>query len=498
MRAVILSSLLSLSPAILVATARESGANWQARQNHALEARQDPAGVADDAAVSTSLPASNPVAAPTPVNSGLVIAPPATTPVGSVSAPGVAPTTYSFSLQATNPTAVPLSMITAAQSSFPTRPLASTATAGAKPSFIPGAPDLPDASLLLPINYPVMDAPPPTDSPEVQQWKQDVANSGITIPDFAPTIPGGCAFNQAIATDPNRCWWTCTGCTRDADITQCPKPMQWGLTYDDGPGFYTSNLLQYLDEKKLKSTFFVVGSRAIQFPRILQTQYLGEHQIAVHTWSHTPLTTQTNDQIIAELGWTKKIIKDALGVTPNMMRPPFGDIDDRVRAISIAMGLTPVIWTRTSPVSTFDTDDFNIHNGVTPVSKVLQNWQNILSSAQGLDHGFIVLEHDLFQESVEVATGYILPDALAHNPPFSIQPVVQCLGRSMGDAYIETNNNKTNPPPGTSGGSNAQDGDSDSGFAGRQFELQMNPTTLGGMIIGISGFAVGFLAMLRV
>lgn len=54
---------------------------------------------------------------------------------------------------------------------------------------------------------------------------------------------------------------------------------------------------------------------------------MGNHQIAVHTWSHTALTTQTNEEIIAELGWSKKVIKDVLGVTPNMMRPPYGDIE---------------------------------------------------------------------------------------------------------------------------------------------------------------------------
>lgn len=51
------------------------------------------------------------------------------------------------------------------------------------------------------------------------------------------------------------------------------------------------------------------------------------HQIAVHTWSHPYLTTLTNEQVIAELGWTKKVIKDVTGVTPNMMRPPYGDIE---------------------------------------------------------------------------------------------------------------------------------------------------------------------------
>jgi peptidoglycan/xylan/chitin deacetylase (PgdA/CDA1 family) len=51
------------------------------------------------------------------------------------------------------------------------------------------------------------------------------------------------------------------------------------------------------------------------------------HQIVIHTWSHPELTTLSNEQVIAELGWSRKIIKDVLGVTPTMTRPPYGDIE---------------------------------------------------------------------------------------------------------------------------------------------------------------------------
>lgn len=37
--------------------------------------------------------------------------------------------------------------------------------------------------------------------------------------------------------------------------------------------------------------------------------------------------TVSNEQIIAELGWTRKAIKDITGVTPLYMRPPYGDIE---------------------------------------------------------------------------------------------------------------------------------------------------------------------------
>jgi peptidoglycan/xylan/chitin deacetylase (PgdA/CDA1 family) len=35
----------------------------------------------------------------------------------------------------------------------------------------------------------------------------------------------------------------------------------------------------------------------------------------------------TTPQVVAELGWSRQIIRDVLGVTPNFMRPPYGDIE---------------------------------------------------------------------------------------------------------------------------------------------------------------------------
>ena len=49
-------------------------------------------------------------------------------------------------------------------------------------------------------------------------------------------------------------------------------------------------------------------------------------------------------------------MKFVTGVTPNTFRPPYGDIDDRVRAIALAMGLQPVIWTRGPTGNQFDTN----------------------------------------------------------------------------------------------------------------------------------------------
>lgn len=91
--------------------------------------------------------------------------------------------------------------------------------------------------------------------------------------------------------------------------------------------------------------------------------------------------------------------------------------------------------------------DYNVAGGLVSASQVLQNWENIIGNATTINTGFIVLEHDLFAQTVDLATGYILPAALANQPKFDIKPVISCLNKPMSDSYLETNDNKTNPLP---------------------------------------------------
>jgi len=104
------------------------------------------------------------------------------------------------------------------------------------------------------------------------------------------------------------------------------------------------NLLKKLKDADTKASFYVIGSRVIERPNILIEEYMSGHEIGVHTWSHPvscfrlaivlfalpvlnqSLTSLTNEQIVAELGWTRRAIRAVLGVTPITMRPPKGDI----------------------------------------------------------------------------------------------------------------------------------------------------------------------------
>lgn len=335
-----------------------------------------------------------------------------------------------------------LSALTSGAPTDATVPLDTTYTGGAQPTKVSGAGPLPSLSTVLVSNYPALDQIPPTDSVQVKQWMSQIDFS--KVPNYNVT-DGTCAGSPSAIND-GRCWWTCGGCTRATDITQCPDKNTWGLSYDDGPSPYTPLLLDYLDSKNTTTTFFLVGSRVISRPEMVQSEYMAGHQLSVHTWSHPYLTKLTNEQIVAELGWTKKVIKDVTGVTPNTFRPPYGDIDDRVRAIAAQMGLTPIIWTSITVggvTTNFDTTDWNIPGGTATGASALSKFDAILNTyAPQLNSGFIVLEHDLYQQTVDLAVGYVLPGALAGGK-YKLKSIIQCLNLPLSEAYIETSSNTT-------------------------------------------------------
>ena len=215
--------------------------------------------------------------------------------------------------------------------------------------------------------------------------------------------------------------------------------MTWGVSFDDGPSPYTPLLLDYLNSVDITTTFFIVGSRAISRPEILLSEYMAGHQLSVHTWSHPYLTTLTNEEVVAELAWTMQVIKDVTGVTPNTFRPPYGDIDDRVRAIAAQMGLTPIIWssiTENGTTTNFDTTDWNIPGGEATGESAYSKFETILNTyASDLDTGFIVLAHDLYQQTVDLAVGWVLPSAISSGK-FQLKSIIECLGRPREFFYV--------------------------------------------------------------
>lgn len=100
------------------------------------------------------------------------------------------------------------------------------------------------------------------------------------------------------------------------------------------------------------------------------------------------MTSLSNEQAFAELYYARKIIKDVVGVTVECWRPPYGDVDDRIRYIAHALGLRTIIWDG-------ETNDWDYASiGVSGVEK---NY-NALINGNYAKHGTVVLSHEVSRE----------------------------------------------------------------------------------------------------
>lgn len=131
--------------------------------------------------------------------------------------------------------------------------------------------------------------------------------------------------------------------------TDLPTPCRAGLialTFDDGPSrTVTPTLVQILLDRRVPATFFMVGSRVATAPGVARLVQRSGFVIGNHTWSHRPLTTLSDPAIRHELRSTRREFR-AEGIVPTtLMRPPYGDINRRVRRDVRGLDLVPVLWT---------------------------------------------------------------------------------------------------------------------------------------------------------
>ena len=94
------------------------------------------------------------------------------------------------------------------------------------------------------------------------------------------------------------------------------------LTFDDGPGIYTNQLLDVLKKYNVKATFFVTGGGD---DAIIKREYDEGHAIGLHTLSHNyAYIYQNTDNFFADLYAVQERVKKITGYTSMLMRFPGG------------------------------------------------------------------------------------------------------------------------------------------------------------------------------
>ncbi|MFC4010691.1 polysaccharide deacetylase family protein [Nonomuraea purpurea] len=128
----------------------------------------------------------------------------------------------------------------------------------------------------------------------------------------------------------------------------CARVKCLALTFDDGPGPGTSALLDTLRKEGAKATFFLVGKRVEERPKVARKALAQGHAIGNHTYSHASLPSRLDNEVLDELKVTQELIGKATGQRPRMFRPPYGHTDDRILGLAHQTDLAQVLWTGTT------------------------------------------------------------------------------------------------------------------------------------------------------
>lgn len=155
------------------------------------------------------------------------------------------------------------------------------------------------------------------------------------------------------------------------------------LTFDDGPGPYTAHLLDILDQYGARATFFLIGSKVSGQASVVRSIQARGHQLGNHSWSHPELPKLSVDQIAGEIDRTNEAIRQATGVKPSILRPPYGAVNGVVLEQLRLRNMSSILWS-------VDTRDWADRNSQIVCSRAVA----------GARPGAVILMHDIHQTSV--------------------------------------------------------------------------------------------------
>ena len=173
-----------------------------------------------------------------------------------------------------------------------------------------------------------------------------------------------------------------SGKTATCQVKVCDV-KQVALTFDDGPSSHTIRLLDFLKEKGVKVTFFMVGNRINSYPNTVKRMAADGHELGYHSYSHQQQTALTTEQIVNDYNNSNNMLKNLAGRGFTVWRTPGGGYNDRVLQ---AVPVPHIYWS-------VDTLDWKYRN-VTHVRDAILNKSK---------DGSIVLLHDLHGTSVDGA-----------------------------------------------------------------------------------------------
>jgi peptidoglycan/xylan/chitin deacetylase (PgdA/CDA1 family) len=157
----------------------------------------------------------------------------------------------------------------------------------------------------------------------------------------------------------------------------------WSLTYDDGPGTTSTEvMLQTLQDFDVKATFFQVTNRLLTNPTQAQAVREAGMELANHSWTHANLPRVSSSQLDREIRDSSAEIETIHGARPKYFRLPYGSgvNSQTIRTRIAEEGQVHVFWN----VDSLDWQDKN------PASVARRVISQVESQRKG-----IILFHDI-------------------------------------------------------------------------------------------------------
>ncbi|XKK19963.1 polysaccharide deacetylase [Bacillus sp. A17A.1] len=166
------------------------------------------------------------------------------------------------------------------------------------------------------------------------------------------------------------------------------------LTFDDGPGIYTQEVLSILKKENIKATFFVIGPHAEKFPNLIKSETDAGHYVGLHSMTHDYKKLYTQGEFVSEMKQVQQILQSIIQKNPVLCRPPYGSkpgLTQNLRDETSKSGFKIWDWT-------IDSLDWK-YNKMSIDESVPKIVENVVSQANHEKE--VILMHDIHPQSVK-------------------------------------------------------------------------------------------------
>lgn len=175
------------------------------------------------------------------------------------------------------------------------------------------------------------------------------------------------------------------------------------LTFDDGPGPYTEELLDLLQKYGIKVTFFVTNQRP-DYRHMIAREAADGHSVGIHTATHAKDIYSSEEAFLNDLNTMRDIILEQTGKAPNLLRFAFG-------SSNTITNFNPGIMTRLSTLVGewgYHYFDWNVSSGDGNYSIATEDAYNfVINGIQKYNISYVLM-HDLNKNSMAAVEDIII------------------------------------------------------------------------------------------